>query len=73
MTASRSRSRSTSRSGSYGHRRGEAHPRANLTDQDVELMRELHEQHQLGYKRLALKFECSKETARDVCTYRTRC
>lgn len=55
-----------------GHRMGESHPRARLSDHDVELMRRLHEEHGLGYGTLADKFECGASTARDICTYRTR-
>ena len=55
-----------------GHRRGEAHPRAKLSDNDVALIRTLHERHGLGYGTLAAKFETSKSTVRNVCTYHTR-
>lgn len=55
-----------------GHRIGESHPRAQLTSDDVKLMRQLHEEHKIGYGTLADKFECSPWTARDICKYRTR-
>lgn len=55
-----------------GHRRGEQHPRAKLTDHDVALIRTLHECHELGYGTLAAKFEVPKSTVRDVCKYHTR-
>lgn len=55
-----------------GHRMGEHHPRARVPDEDVALIRELHEQHGLSYDCLAEKFELPKSTVRDYCTYRTR-
>lgn len=55
-----------------GHRVGEYHPRAKTPDEDVKLIRELHEKHGLGYGTLADKFELPKGTVRNYCTYRTR-
>lgn len=55
-----------------GKRVGGTHPRAKLTDADIDLMRELHEEHGMTYTVLAQKFECSKSTAWDVCNYRRR-
>ena len=55
-----------------GHRIGESHPRARLSDTDVSLIRTLHEEHQLGYGTLAEKFGVAKSTVQDICTYRTR-
>jgi DNA invertase Pin-like site-specific DNA recombinase len=55
----------------YRYRRGEEHPRAKLTDNDVRLVRELHDEG-LGYKRIAEKFETSRSTVRDVCKHYTR-
>lgn len=52
--------------------RGENHPRAKICDKDVELLRVLHEQHGLGYKPLAAKFEISVRQVRDICHYRRR-
>lgn len=51
---------------------GQAHPRAVLTDHEVDLMRMLHEIEGWGYKRLAKKFEVPKRTVRDICNYRYR-
>lgn len=56
-----------------GCRVGETHHRAKLTDHDVDLIRELHEEHGLSYSQLAEKFGCSKSTIRDYCQYRRRC
>lgn len=55
-----------------GLRIGESHARAKLTDHEVDLIRELHEEHGMGYRLLATKFEVSKRTIRDICSYRKR-
>ncbi|OAE72592.1 hypothetical protein A7J71_11270 [Achromobacter insolitus] len=55
-----------------GIRVGEDHQRAKLTDHDVELMRQLHEEDGIGYKRLARMFDVSREQARDICRYKAR-
>ncbi len=52
-------------------RRGENHPKAKLTDHEVELMRQMREQG-YGYKKLSEKFETSVRTIRDICNYDTR-
>lgn len=54
-----------------GHRCGESHPRAKLTNADVDLVRALHDEG-LGYKRIAEKFEAPKSTIRDICKCLTR-
>lgn len=54
-----------------GHRTGQSHGRAELTDEQVERMRVLNE-YGWGYKTLAWLFGCGISTARDICTYRTR-
>jgi len=51
---------------------GEGHHRAKLTDQDIEWILELHHEHGLGYGTLAVKFEVSKSTVRDVIKGRIR-
>jgi len=52
---------------------GERHHRARLSNHDVELMRQLHEDHGLTVYQIAQKFEVPYSTARDICKYRTRC
>lgn len=54
------------------HRKGESHPWAKLTDEDIEMIRELREAHDLTYRELADKFEVSWTTIRFICTYRRR-
>lgn len=57
-----------------GHRVGEDHQRATLSDEQVREMRRLHTRptERLGYRALAQRFGCGQSTARDICTYRTR-
>lgn len=54
-----------------GHRVGECHQKAKLTDIQVKEMRELHGPG-VGYETLAKMYGCGISTARDICTYRTR-
>lgn len=60
------------RRGEKGRRMGEQHPNARFTDAEIEVMRELHEHHGYGYRRLARIFECSRGYARKVCKYQRR-
>jgi hypothetical protein len=55
-----------------GLRVGEDHPRAKLTDEEVERMRAMHEQEHIGYRRLAKMFELSKRTVAKICRYEMR-
>lgn len=55
-----------------GSRCGQDHPRARLTDADVDLVRELYEEHGLTYRQLMEKFQVSKSTIHDLVTYRRR-
>lgn len=43
-----------------------------LTERDVDLIRELHEEHGLSYLALARKFEVSKSLVAKVCRYERR-
>jgi hypothetical protein len=54
-----------------GNRRGESHHKAVLTDHEVDLMLELHEQGK-GYTWLANTFEIPYDTVRSICRGRTR-
>ena len=58
---------------SSGRRIGDSHHNAKLKTHEVDLIRELHEEHGLGYRRLSEKFEVSRSTIRDVCLYRIHC
>ena len=50
---------------------GERHQKARLSDQDVELMRQLREGG-MTYREIAEKFECSLWTVRSIVTYASR-
>lgn len=54
------------------HRIGESHPRAKLSDDDVELMRQLHADHNVKPKEIAEKFECPIDTVYSILSYRSR-
>jgi ribosome-binding protein aMBF1 (putative translation factor) len=45
----------------------------NLSDDDIDLIRELREEHGLSYKELAAKFDLDYETVRAICQYKVRC
>ncbi len=55
-----------------GLRIGEEHPNAKLTDAEVEIIRQLHEEDGLSYKSLAEKFEISKGAVAKICRYERR-
>lgn len=57
-----------------GHRVGERHQNALLTDKQVRSIRELRNDNPRywSYARLAAEFGCSQSTARDVVKYWTR-
>ena len=50
----------------HGQRIGEDHPGAKLTDHEVELMIEMHED-KVGYRKLAKIFEISRSQVRNIC------
>ncbi len=54
-----------------GLRRGEQHPKAKLTDHEVELVRKMRDDG-LSFSQIADKMEIGKTTAQDICAYRTR-
>lgn len=55
-----------------GRRVGEDHPAADLSDREIELMRDLHENHGIGYRRLARMFEVPRARVQRICKYRVR-
>lgn len=55
-----------------GHRAGQSHPRAKLTDEQVKAIRKAYKPYVVGYEMLARQFGCGVSTVRDICTYRTR-
>lgn len=56
-----------------GARVGQDHPRAVLTDAQVEMVLVLHQRDGWGYRRIARVLEVSRESVRDVCKGRRRC
>ena len=54
-----------------GLRIGEDHPNAKLTDAEVEMIRQLHEEG-VCYECLAVKFEVSKWAIGRICRYERR-
>lgn len=55
-----------------GYRVGEDHPRAKLTNHDVELILELRENYKLSYGVIAHKFDVAKDTVVKICKGYTR-
>lgn len=55
-----------------GLRIGEGHHCAVLTDSEVDLIREMHENDGVSYKTLAEKFEVSKGAVAKLCRYERR-
>lgn len=61
-----------------GNRIGESNPRANLTDHEVDLLREMREErkedgsHRYSLGLLALRFKLPKSTVQDICSGRRR-
>lgn len=55
-----------------GHWIGEDHPKAKLTDREVELIRSLHEEEGFTYQAIAEKFEVPKSTVQMICQYTRR-
>ena len=55
-----------------GHRVGQDHQRAVLTDQEVLAIRSLYSKGWGGYRKLSKLFGCGESTVRDIVTYRTR-
>lgn len=52
---------------------GERHPLAKLSDHEVDLVRELHDDgNGMSYSEIALKMEVSKSSVADMCKYRRR-
>jgi len=54
-----------------GRRIGQDHPKAKLTDHEVEMIRQLHDEG-WGYRRLARVFEVSRTCIAELCRYENR-
>lgn len=55
-----------------GYRIGEGHPRAKLSDEQIDQIRELHEDDSKSYGYISMRFNVSKVFVQMVCTYRRR-
>lgn len=55
-----------------GRGSGQRHPKAKLSDREVDLLRRLREVEGWSYGKLALSFEISKHYVVRLCQYRTR-
>lgn len=55
-----------------GHRMGEHHHRAKLTDAQVRAMRADYVPYVISIRALARKYGCGLSTVRDIVTYATR-
>lgn len=55
-----------------GHRCGQSHQKAKLTDAQVIAMRKRYIPYVVSYKTLSKEFNCGESTARDICQYVTR-
>jgi hypothetical protein len=55
-----------------GKRIGDGHPRAVLSDAQVDRIRDLHEDHNLSYQQLAEMFSVPKTTIASICQYARR-
>jgi hypothetical protein len=55
-----------------GHRLGEWHHRAKLSDAEVRALRSAYEAREGGYLVLSRRFVCGQSTVRDIVQRRTR-
>jgi ribosome-binding protein aMBF1 (putative translation factor) len=55
-----------------GYRLGETHHNARLTNEQVDRIRDLHEEHGLTYTQLAKMYQVSKSMIAGICQYRRR-
>jgi DNA-binding transcriptional regulator YiaG len=55
-----------------GKRIGEDHQHAVLTNEQVDRIRDLHEDHNLTYTQLSTMYNVSKSTIAGICQYRRR-
>lgn len=51
---------------------GEGHHRATLTDDQVDRIRDLNEDHDVSYRQLAAMYQVPRSTIASICQYRTR-
>ncbi len=52
---------------------GPGHPKAKLSTEQIDAIRDAYERGEGGYRRLAQRFSLHWQTVRGICTYRRRC
>ena len=55
-----------------GYRIGMSHHNARISDEIVDQIRDLHEEENIGYRRLAQMFGLTRSVIRKICTYERR-
>lgn len=55
-----------------GYAVGEDHHNAKLTNEQIDRIRDLHEDYGLSYRQLAAMYGVSKSSIADICQYRRR-
>ena len=56
----------------HGHRIGSSHHNARISDEIVDQLRDLHEDHLIGYRRLAKMFGLPRSVVQKICNYERR-
>jgi hypothetical protein len=55
-----------------GYRIGSSHQNATIPDDIVDAIRDMHEDRNIGYRKLAIVFNLSRGTIAKICTYERR-
>lgn len=55
-----------------GYRIGESHHNCTIPQDVVDRLRDLHEEHKIGYRRLARMFNLSRGAVQKICNYTRR-
>lgn len=55
-----------------GYRIGMSHHNARISDETVDQIRDLHEEENIGYRRLAQMFGLTRSVIQKICTYERR-
>lgn len=55
-----------------GYRIGMSHHNARISDEIVDRIRDLHEEENIGYRRLAQMFGLTRSVIQKICTYERR-
>lgn len=55
-----------------GYRIGSSHHNAKIPDEIVDAIRDMHEDHGVGYRKLAVIFNLPRGTIQKICTYERR-